>query len=101
MGLIEKIESCAVPLSSMADVKVGLKAYQVSKGKPNQTLEVKKNRIFHAREKFDDSYLKYLDGKDVCRYYLGWGGEFLRYGIHLAEPRTNFHLFSTKVTRKK
>ncbi len=96
MGLIEKIESCAVSLNSIADVKAGLQAYEVGKGNPVQTSEIKKNRIYHAREKFDDNYFKYLDGKDVCRYYLGWGGEFLRYGENLAAPRNNFKLFSSK-----
>lgn len=96
MGLIEKIESCAVPLDSIADVKSGLKAYEIGKGNPVQTLDIKKNRIYHSNEKIDESYLKYLDGKNVCRYYLGWGGEFLKYGENLAARRNNFNLFISK-----
>jgi 23S rRNA G2445 N2-methylase RlmL len=96
MSLIEKMESCATPLSSMADVKAGLKAYEVGKGNPPQTKEMKEDRIYHTHTRMDDSYLKYLDGKDVCRYYLAWSGEFLKYGDNLAAPRTDFRLFSTK-----
>ncbi len=96
LGLIDKIEVVSVELSELADVKVGLKAYQIGKGKPQQTEVEKNTRTFHAKEKLDDSYIKYLDGKDVCRYQMGWSGEFLKYGSHLAEPRNNFVLFSTK-----
>jgi hypothetical protein len=96
MSLIEKMELHAIPLSSVADIKVGLKVYQVGKGKPVQTPEVKENRIYHANTKLDGEYFKYLEGKDVGRYYLGWSGEFLKYGVHLAEPRSDFGLFSTK-----
>ncbi|MFH1897957.1 MAG: TaqI-like C-terminal specificity domain-containing protein [Candidatus Desantisbacteria bacterium] len=34
-----------------------------------------------------NTYKKYLGGRDVCRYYLGWSGEYLSYGDWLAEPR--------------
>ena len=37
-----------------------------------------------------------MDGKDVNRYHLNWSGEYLKYGDHLAEPRRDFQLFSSK-----
>jgi hypothetical protein len=92
--LLSKIENISVLLSEIATVKVGLKAYQTGKGKPSQTEEIKKNRAFHSQTS-GEGCIKYLDGCNVCRYYLGWSGEFLKYGKHLAEPRTNFDLFST------
>ena len=95
-SLLSNIEAHSVPLSRLADVKVGLKAYQIGKGKPPQNEALKKERRFHSSRKLDESYLKYLDGKDVCRYSLQWSGEFLKYGDHLAEPRRNFALFSSK-----
>ena len=94
--LMFKIESQADKLGSVADVKVGLKAYQFGKGKPSQTLKEKEERVFHSRHKIDDYYFKYLDGKDVNRYHLNWSGEYLKYGDHLAEPRRDFQLFSSK-----
>lgn len=93
-GLLSKIEAGAQPLDVVADVKVGLKAYQTGKGKPPQTEEIKKARAFHSRQVLNDSYLAYLDGRDVQRYGLGWSGEYLSYGKYLAEPR-NMTLFST------
>jgi len=95
-ALVQKIETSSMTLSAVADVRVGLKAYQIGKGKPVQTEEIKEGRVFHADRKISASYFKYLDGRDVCRYRLGWSGEYLKYGSHLAEPRKSFRLFSTE-----
>ncbi len=92
--LMEKIESKSRDLRSVASVKCGLKAYQKGKGRPKQSVREKEGRVFHSKTP-KHGYIKYLDGKDVCRYRLGWNGEFLHYGPHLAEPRKDFRLFST------
>jgi hypothetical protein len=92
--LLEKIESNCVQLSEIADVKAALVAYETGAGEPPQTEEQKKNRVFHSKY-MKKGYIKYLDGCDVCRYYLGWSGDFLKYGKHLAAPRKNFDIFST------
>ena len=60
-----------------------------------------RNRASHFRQgiitrKINNAYIKYLDGKDVCRYRLDWSGEFLKYGDNLAAPRKDFRLYSTK-----
>ena len=94
VDLVTKIESKSRHLSSIASVKCGLKAYQKGKGKPVQTEREKDGRIFHSRVAAA-GFIKYLDGRDVCRYRFGWSGEYLNYGPHLAEPRNNFGLFST------
>jgi hypothetical protein len=92
--LVEKIESRAIPLNKLADVKAGLQAYEVGKGTPAITETMKDERVYHSAEKKDDSYYKYLDGRDVQRYSFGWSGDYLKYGNNLSAPR-NFHLFST------
>jgi hypothetical protein len=94
--LIEKIESQSVKLSDLASVKAGLKAYETGTGNPPQTDTMKKNRVYHSARRIDNTYIKYLDGKDVCRYRIGWSGEFLKYGDNLAAPRKDFRLYSTK-----
>ncbi|MEW6618275.1 MAG: TaqI-like C-terminal specificity domain-containing protein [bacterium] len=93
--VMEKIERGSVKLAQVADVKAGLKAYEIGKGNPPQTNEMKTDRVYHSTRKIDNSYIKYLDGKDVCRYYLDWTGEYLKYGNNLAAPRKDFRLYST------
>ncbi|GHT30452.1 hypothetical protein AGMMS49574_10170 [Bacteroidia bacterium] len=93
-NLLDKIENNSVSLSEFANVKASLVAYETGAGDPAQTEEIKKNRAFHSKIG-GEGYTKYLDGCDVCRYNLGWSGEYLKYGKHLAAPRKNFDLFST------
>ncbi|MCL2306047.1 MAG: N-6 DNA methylase, partial [Planctomycetaceae bacterium] len=93
--LLEKIERCGTPLSEIAVVKAGLKAYETGKGMPPQTEEMKRNRIYHSNKKEDESFIRYLEGKDVCRYSCGWSGEYLKFGKNLAAQRQNFDIFST------
>ena len=85
-------------------MKSGLKAYEGGKGDPSQTKEMKKNRVYHSMEKQDETYIKYLQGKDVCRYKLNWSGEYLKYGNNLAAPRGinlfNFRIFGFPTIRK-
>jgi hypothetical protein len=92
-----KINSSSI-LSNYADVKTGIKAYQVGKGKSKlhpgskMTKEDRDGRVYHSKEKIDDSYLPYIDGNNVQRYYLKPSSEYIKYSDCLAEPRksTNF-----------
>jgi type I restriction-modification system DNA methylase subunit len=85
--IITKINGLGKPLSDLATVKAGLKAYEVGKGKPKQTEKMKSERIYHAPAPLDETYRKYLEGKDVRRYHARWGGQWLKYGDCLAAPR--------------
>jgi hypothetical protein len=93
-GLMTKIEANSRPLDSISDVKSGLVAYEIGKGTPPQTREMKDARIYHTTAP-KTGFSKYLDGRDVCRYSIGWSGEYIKYGRNLAAPRDNFDLYST------
>ena len=93
--LTNKIKINSVILDSIVQIKAGLQAYEKGKGSPKQTAEDVKNRPFDYNYKFDDKTYKYLEGKDVSRYFVSWSGLFLKYGDHLAAPRT-FNLFNGK-----
>lgn len=86
-AILDKVREKAKPLSDFAIASTGLKAYQIGKGKPIQKAEIKNSRAFHSDDRKNETYKKYLEGRDVCRYYLGWSGEYLSYGDWLAEPR--------------
>lgn len=85
-------------LSSVANVKTGIKAYQVGKGKSklHPGSKMKKDdmeeRVYHSQQKIDGSYLPYINGDNVQRYYLKPSTEYIKYSECLAEPRrsTNF-----------
>ena len=49
-----------------------------------------KNRPFDYKYQFDEKTHKYLEGKDVGRYFTNWGGQYLQYGKHLAWNGTHF-----------
>lgn len=93
--LLDTIESQSIQLESIADIKAGLKAYEVGAGIPTQTKEMKDARVYHSKNKLTDEYFKYLDGENVGRYYLTWNGEYLRWGKYLSRRRT-FDLFSSQ-----
>ncbi|QYJ69240.1 Eco57I restriction-modification methylase domain-containing protein [Flavobacterium litorale] len=82
-------------LDYLVDIKAGLKAYEKSKGDPKQSAEDVKNRVYDYEYKFDENTHKYLDGKNVSRYFTNWTGSYLRYGKHLAAPRA-INLFDGK-----
>ncbi|MDP3353102.1 MAG: N-6 DNA methylase [Flavobacteriaceae bacterium] len=93
--LNSKIITNSELLDNLVEIKAGLQAYEKNKGEPKQTEEDVKNRPYDYTYKFDNDTFKYLDGKDVGRYYVSWSGLYLRYGKHLAAPRT-FNLFDGK-----
>jgi hypothetical protein len=81
-----RFKNCAA-LMEIATVKSGLKAYEVGKGNPPQTKEMKDGRVYHSESPQGAEWLKYLEGVDVARYHLGWSGEYIKFGPNLAAPR--------------
>jgi len=85
--LMEKIDKLSKPLEKISTIKSGLVAYEIGKGSPKQTREMKDERVYHFTSKNDENCYPYLDGRDVCRYAISWGGKWIKYGNHLAAPR--------------
>lgn len=94
--ILEKINN-SLSLGKIAKVSTGLKAYQIGKGRPSQTKEIKESRKFHSNKKLDKTYIRYLSGVDVKRYKLDWSGEYLSYGDWLAEPRKSVKFNSLRI----
>lgn len=75
------------------DVKDGIKAYERGKGSPPQTMDkeefkkFKNSDPFAADEKLDETYRKFLIGRNVNRFTISWTGRWLKYGKNLAAPR--------------
>jgi len=86
-SICEKISLHSLHLSEFAEVKNGVQAYTVGEGKPVQTKDMKEKRVYHSKSKKGLGWIKYLDGVDVCRYWTGWSGQFIKYGKNLSRAR--------------
>lgn len=93
VALTKKLKINSKNLDDLVLIKAGLQAYEKNKGEPKQTVEDVRNRPFDYTYKFDENTHKYLEGKDVGRYFTNWSGQYLQYGKQLASPRT-FNLFN-------
>ncbi|GAD52326.1 hypothetical protein MBEHAL_1086 [Halarchaeum acidiphilum MH1-52-1] len=82
--LLRHIRSASVQLDEIADVSIGIQAYNRSK----HTEEQIENRIFHADTQESEEYLPELSGQDVSRYSVKHDGEtWVKYGDHLHDYR--------------
>jgi hypothetical protein len=83
-NLISKISGCSSTLGELGEAIQGVTAYDKYRG---QTPNLIKKRGYHAMTRKDKTFGKWLEGKDVNRYQIGWSGEWLSYGPWLGAPR--------------
>ncbi|NHZ85597.1 MAG: N-6 DNA methylase, partial [Planctomycetia bacterium] len=96
ISLANKIKQQGEKLENRFSIRVGIKPYQKKKGKPPQTAETVKNRIFDSDTKLSSEYKQYLRGKDINRYKIApLKKRFLKYGVWLAEPRPSARFDAT------
>jgi len=93
LPILKRIEEQSQPCEAFADVRFGVKVYQRGKGKPKQSGKEAEERSFEAEKKQGNDYHPYLWGEHVTRWRIQAGNAWLKYGSHLAEPRT-FDLFT-------
>lgn len=80
-----KIETNSVPLETLCDFCLGITPYDKYKGHSESQI---KNRVYHSTTKKDNTFKKLLEGADVQRYFVKWGGnEYISYGNWLGAPR--------------
>jgi hypothetical protein len=85
--LLKKIESQSVALEEIAKIKFGVKLYEKGKGKPKQESYFSKDKIYESNTQEDETYRKYLTGKDIDKYTYFWNNTWVKYGENLAAPR--------------
>ncbi|QCC51357.1 Eco57I restriction-modification methylase domain-containing protein [Halapricum salinum] len=82
--LLEKIRSVSIKLSEIADLAIGVQAYNSSKHSQEQI----DNRVFHSNTKESDDYMPEIAGNDVSRYDIEFDGDsWIKYGEHLHDCR--------------
>jgi len=86
--LFYSIETKSKKMVDLTHIVCGLTPYRKGKGKPPQTPELVENRSLDADHKIDETYRRYIMGRDFHRY--SWQIErerWISYGDWLAEPR--------------
>jgi hypothetical protein len=88
LSLKNKIEANNSNLGLLTNVVSGMNPYEVGKGKPKQTKDDVKNRIYDSKTKLDETYKRVLRGSDINKFKLNWkSGIWIKYGDNLAAPR--------------
>jgi len=101
LELIDQIEFNNMNLSEICDIFYGIKVYQIGKGKPPQTKEIRDTKPFTSDKKKDE-FLPFFDGEHIGRYQLFWDhNNWLKYGPWLAEPRFPEKFVGEKILIRK
>jgi type I restriction-modification system DNA methylase subunit len=85
--VLKLLQKNTKPLSDFGNVKFGVKVYQKGKGKPKQDGSEAPIKKFESTVQSDETYIKYLHGKDISSFFYKNDVTYLKYGLHLAEPR--------------
>jgi type I restriction-modification system DNA methylase subunit len=100
--ILSRVERNSVPLSEIAQMFSGIKAYEVGKGSPAQTEVVRDTKPFTSERKRNASWFPLYDGRHVGRYELLWArNNWINYGPWLAAPREPQNFLGEKILIRK
>ncbi|MCG1002041.1 MULTISPECIES: Eco57I restriction-modification methylase domain-containing protein [Halobacterium] len=92
--IFDKIQSVSVPLQDVAELAIGVQAYNSSKHSKEQI----ENRVFHSDIKKSEEYLPEIAGNDVSRYNISFdGNSWIKYGDHLHDKREFRYLSEPRI----
>jgi hypothetical protein len=84
-SLLGKIVKAGVPLFELCEFCLGLTPYDKAKGHSKSQIQ---ERVFHATSPKGKTWKPLLEGADITRYFIGFGGaEYINYGSWLGAPR--------------
>lgn len=100
--LISKIDKKFTVLETFTEMFSGIKAYEVGKGKPAQTTEIRNTKPFTSKERLTKDWLPFFDGKHIGYYTLLWKeNNWINYGEWLAAPRIPENFEGEKILIRK
>ena len=99
--LLKKIERQSMPLENFGRIKFGVKLYEKGKGIPKQESYFSKDKIYESNIKTDETYRRYLTGKDIERYKYSWNNTWVKYGENLAAPRNADLFIDSKIVVRR
>jgi hypothetical protein len=101
-ALLSRLDQTFRKIEAVTEMFYGIKAYQVGKGKPPQTEEIRNGKPFTASIRLHEGFHPFYDGKHVGRYSLLWQeNNWLHYGPWLAEPRNPNKFIGEKILIRK
>ncbi|MCF6147935.1 MAG: hypothetical protein E3K37_04670 [Candidatus Kuenenia sp.] len=101
-NILTRIESENKTLSQFAKMFSGIKTYEVGKGNPPQTEEIRNRKPFTSGKKEENSWSPFYDGKHIGRYEFLWKEDnWINYGCWLAAPREPENFKGEKILIRK
>ena len=102
LAIIQRIDSQFPQIENYSEIFYGIKVYQVGKGKPPQSEEIRNTKPFTSDVKKSENWLPFFDGKHIGYYQLLWNQDnWLHYGNWLAEPRSPEKFEDEKILIRK
>lgn len=84
-SILAKIEKGKAELGELCSITLGITPYDKYKGHTERQIA---KRVFHSNTAKDETFKPLLEGADVKRYNVKWGGkEHISYGEWLGAPR--------------
>jgi hypothetical protein len=102
ISIIEKIDSQFPMLIEYSEMFSGVKAYEVGKGNPPQTPEIRDLKPFTSETKKEKNWSPFFDGRHIGYYQLLWNNDnWISYGSWLAAPRYAENFENEKILIRK
>ena len=99
---ILKVDKSFDRLGTFAEMFSGIKCYEVGKGNPPQTSEIRDEKPFTKEYQVNRNWLPFFEGKHIERYQLSWNeNSWLDYGEWLAAPRVKENFKEEKILIRK
>ena len=100
--IISRIEKTNNRIAEYCELYSGIKSYEVGKGTPPQTEEIRDKKPFTSEKKKNDKWSPLFDGKHIGRYKLYWDkNNWISYGSWLAAPRDPENFIGEKILIRK
>ncbi len=101
-SIFAKIDKSHKCIADFVEMFSGIKAYEIGKGRPPQTKEIRDTKPFTANHKKNSSWMPFYDGKHIGRYECLWKkNNWIKYGKWLAAPRNAAHFDGPKILIRK
>ena len=95
---IERLNLNSDMFKNVAEIIWGIKPYQVGHGTPKQTKEMLQNRIYHSKNKIDDTWKPLLVGSNINRFsIITHNIQYVKYGKNLMYPSNEKKMLSSKI----